>query len=1066
MLQRFKQISPPKRSSRLQDAFLLLSLLFLGLQQGCTQPEWKPVLCDTDGKCGDNQSCITIPRTDRRLFGVSDEGSKKACLPTCDEKNANCFIQNVKNGFCVNVSTGSALVCYPCENGKAEVCNGQDDDCDGLIDNEQGGDRPLARGGEVCTGGNWLPNLECDKKPETPTQCGSSCTNLRKDANHCGECGKVCLTGQKCIEGACSCDPGQKYCGDTCVNIRDNPQHCGDCNNACDQTKGLQCLEGQCACKVGEENCGGSCVDTQNRREHCGACGKVCRSDQSCNNGECQCPPGQKDCDGSCKNTVADPANCGQCGKQCGANSNCKNSECQCDNGFLSCSGVCASIQDSVTNCGACGVACRQEQVCRAGLCQCGLGEVECGGSCKNVSKDPDHCGQCSQKCPFGSKCQEGVCLCPSGYLACSGTCVNAQESLTHCGGCGVSCRQDQTCRGGLCQCPLAGQTECSGSCVDTRSNDKHCGSCGNVCPAGQPLCSEGVCKISCPSTQLACGSSCKEIQTDIQHCGACGNKCDLTLEKCDNGSCKCKETKEICQDNLDNNCNGQIDEGCPWVYTIKEPPTQAGSAIVPTMLIDSSDHFYISTRFHGSVQVENQTFSFGNANDPTGTACLVVKLDKNRKMLWVKQWAATTSLFECTLGWGPNKQSLYIFFLYRGDFVLQSKTYSAGNRGLVIASLDMATGNTTNVWLHAKNPDAAEAIYARGFVVNSQHEIFVWGARSNGDATFTGATGSSLLALGGRTYLAKINNQGSVVKVWQPKETGGGIQHLKIDQSDNLFAIGLFHQGDSMSDSDGSKKITSSLQRGVFVAKFDKNLVMQSLHDISPQFSTNASTVINTYGTLLQGAALFVSGNFTGQLTSLPSHTAQTDLFVCQFSLSNLTRQWCYTPPAQEGDEIAYSLFPAPQNGLYAGGAYVGKINLGVSVPDANGADPFFLQLDPAGKIVRAETVRGGALTLNAQGVRDEIYRVDSDSQGNMYALGSFYANGVFSNIPGRIYETGGQRGATFLWFLPNPCSTTNSTPCPGLATCVDIQTNNLNCGSCGRSCGSGQSCVNGICQ
>ena len=166
-----------------------------------------------------------------------------------------------------------------CNNSKCDLgCDGQYADCNG----------------ELCTDG-------CE-------------TDITKDPNNCGACGKQCGPEQACVDGKCKCEGSSlAWCGAECVDTQTNAFHCGACGNACPGYRDSSathlrgtpsCVLGRCSyyCGPGRANCdddidNGCEVDTMTDPMNCGGCGVQCDVDagQPCAGGKCLTKP----CDGA-----------------------------------------------------------------------------------------------------------------------------------------------------------------------------------------------------------------------------------------------------------------------------------------------------------------------------------------------------------------------------------------------------------------------------------------------------------------------------------------------------------------------------------------------------------------------------------------------------------------------------------------------------------------------------------------------------------------------------------------------------------------------------------------------
>ena len=191
--------------------------------------------------------------------------------------------------------------CDLCKPIGVEVCNGLDDDCDGVVDNV---DAELCGAGLACVHGDC--RQECRSLCDKP---GESCQDGTCLPAPCGAPDHFCAAGQSCtVDGTCADDCGVCPDGTLC--------EAGSCvdpschTNGCSQ--GLVCIEGECTLNVCDFI---TCASTEYCRlgECVGSCAEVsCASDELCVDGVClpdlceavSCDAGQKCAAGDC---VQDP---------------------------------------------------------------------------------------------------------------------------------------------------------------------------------------------------------------------------------------------------------------------------------------------------------------------------------------------------------------------------------------------------------------------------------------------------------------------------------------------------------------------------------------------------------------------------------------------------------------------------------------------------------------------------------------------------------------------------------------------------------------------------------------
>ena len=459
----------------------------------------------------------------------------------------------------------------------AETCNGQDDDCNNAVDDipmqacftgaSTNRARGICRDGQTqCVGGAVRCIGEQLPLPEICNSQDDDCdgaTDEQPIPSSCPSLPHAVLSG--CAGGRCaySCQAGFSNCdGDMfangCeVNLLTDVRHCGRCTDACQLLN--VCDNGACRLLCSGQRCDGQCVDTATNASHCGACGSTCSppvgGSAICMAGACVggCPTGTTRCGNACVDLTRDPGNCGACGVSCGPGRACQNDTgvpaCACANGTLECGGACVSPVSDVNNCGGCGVRCGAGQACTLGVCRCtATGTSLCNGACVTL----------------GTPCENGLGACRrSGALVCGtgGTFCNAipgTPTTERCNNVDDDCDgvvdnnnaaqtcttlpfQTATCISGACatQC-FTNRGDCDGfvstGCeTDLLDSPLHCGRCGASCGNGQ--CLAGAC-VPCATGFNRCGNTCVNLSTDPANCGSCGTRCGLG-EFCEAGACR-----------------------------------------------------------------------------------------------------------------------------------------------------------------------------------------------------------------------------------------------------------------------------------------------------------------------------------------------------------------------------------------------------------------------------------------------------------------------------------------------------------------------------------------------
>lgn len=480
---------------------------------------------------------------------------------------------------------GIATMCTP-GTATAEVCNGADDNCNGVADE--------GVAAVMCPPGANVSTTECaggacgivscaplfaDCDGVVATGCERPLTTLTS----CGACGRMCTlphANETCAGGTCeiaSCESGWADCdGDAANGCETNTRtltDCGGCGAACSLSNATaSCGTGTCeivSCTTGFGDCDGldvtGCERSLRTLTDCGTCGTACNipgAGESCATGACEpsaCDPLRADCDGNAANGCETPTNtatsCGGCDIPCAlahASETCTSGSCvllACDTGWADCDGNpvngCETDIRTLSNCGACGTSCdlaNASESCASGSCAlttCNGGFGNCDGMVANGCETPlttlTDCGGCGTRCDLsraGESCASGSCVlttCDTGWGNCDGTTGNGCETplntLSDCGACGMACSLAN-----------AGESCASGTCTIT------------------------TCDPLFASCDMVSSNGCERPVNTLTDCGACNAPCDLAnaSESCASGAC----VLGMCDPGF-GNCDGASGNGC-----------------------------------------------------------------------------------------------------------------------------------------------------------------------------------------------------------------------------------------------------------------------------------------------------------------------------------------------------------------------------------------------------------------------------------------------------------------------------------------------------------------------
>jgi hypothetical protein len=373
-------------------------------------------------------------------------------------------------------------------------------------------------------------------------------------------CGDPCTVDDECNDGVeCtndSCDLGSGVCSNT-----PNDVFCDDfafCNGAeiCDPVGDCQdaltpnCVDDGLFCN-GTQSCdevNDQCVMTQN----CVDDGAFCNGTESCDENTDQCASSGDPCDDGVACT-ADGCNEGT--------DSCQNltSDAVCDNGDL-CDGTetCDPINDCVAGTA---VSCDDTIGCTDDSCD------PASGFCSNTPSDAN-CDDglfCNggEWCHASLDCRAGTTpTCSDGDSCTDDSCDTISDA---CVNVPVSCGAGETCVDGLCE-PTGGSFCGDGTCdpgEDCISCETDCNGLQTGKPSNRFCCGDSVCEG--PEDESSCAVDCPTAcvpSTEICNDGI-DNDCDGLTDGADSdcSTCTPTETPEVsCSDGVDNDCDGLTD--------------------------------------------------------------------------------------------------------------------------------------------------------------------------------------------------------------------------------------------------------------------------------------------------------------------------------------------------------------------------------------------------------------------------------------------------------------------------------------------------------------------------
>jgi hypothetical protein len=597
---------------------------FVALCQPCLTPDDCAVQPSDATAADDVNACLS--------YGSNGAFCGVACgigLPTCPDgyacgQSGQCRLVNAICGQCtaLSVESGATTTCVnsnaagSCPGSRtcpaagpsvcdapapsAEICNGIDDDCDGVTD-----ENPASAGcGDyACGGGGCLTT--CDSDADCAVGLGCDIEDADQDGNR-AEClptgldGSVCGDTQDCDSGYCAngfccAGPAGPCCNADadCATLDETPvctmktpsgcngtQTVGRCvQNTCQQTQVAApqaCLEQECRAQT----CNGTSLSAADRCGETGECMEVtpsfvcddadaCTFDSCSPSSGCLTAPRTGASGDACYSGDPVTRGVGECRDgvaQCldGVETSCQNERVpateQCNGRDDDCDGM--SDEDLANSCFP--YACGGAQGCRAqcaGDGACADGAFCASGVCQSI-------GAAGAPCSAPSQCASGYCT--NGFCCTTGLCCGGDDvhcdvlDQTRCnaaeaGGCdgvaiegvcgdGFTCTTESRPAPEACESLVCSGGTCDGETLSTVAECNADGACVDTLPptsCAPYVCVDDQCLETCINSADCAGDGVCESRDGVRGCygdledgNACGSGTQCASGYCDNGFC------------------------------------------------------------------------------------------------------------------------------------------------------------------------------------------------------------------------------------------------------------------------------------------------------------------------------------------------------------------------------------------------------------------------------------------------------------------------------------------------------------------------------------------------
>ena len=205
--------------------------------------------CSKSGPGGTGSACVKNADCASSLclrVGAPFGGETRfACSDQC-ESGSDC----VAGWSCQPVAGLPSNACS-CSATGDDVCDGVDNDCDGVVDAPALADLTCPAGNR-CAGGTCACSESLCSAITAHACCGDACVDTSTDSKNCGVCAHGCRATEVCTSGSCACEGVLTFCAaaNRCLDLRSDSENCGSCGHVC--TNGFCVAEGNGLCMTTE----------------------------------------------------------------------------------------------------------------------------------------------------------------------------------------------------------------------------------------------------------------------------------------------------------------------------------------------------------------------------------------------------------------------------------------------------------------------------------------------------------------------------------------------------------------------------------------------------------------------------------------------------------------------------------------------------------------------------------------------------------------------------------------------------------------------------------------------